>query len=157
MPILQSRTYHCQINALVILEGIEQTNEPLALCISQDITLSENMSDLVQLEEQLLAHHLQSTDFPGILLLRQENLSISTLSNLCEDLEVTLPKTNPTLSEIGALSTTYFDQTGYKFLVGCRRFGEFGFEVIETVLASADVGQEIEVVIQEICTVLDQK
>jgi hypothetical protein len=108
--------------------------------------------DLVQLEEQFLTHDLQRTNFSSILLLRKENLSISTLSNLCEDLKVSLPKTDSTLSEISTLSTNVFRPDRIVCLfVSRRRLGEFGFEVVETVLASTDIGQEIKVVIKEIC------
>jgi hypothetical protein len=46
--------------------------------------------NLVKLEEKLFAHNLQGTDFSGILLLRKEDLAVTTLPNLSKDLEVTL-------------------------------------------------------------------
>lgn len=48
------------------------------------------MSDFVQFEEKLLAHYLESTDFSGILLFSQKDLSIAALSNLGKNLEVAL-------------------------------------------------------------------
>jgi len=63
------------------------------------------MPDLVQLEKKLLAHDLQRTDFPRILLRRQVDLSIATLSNLGENLEVTMLQSRTALSQIGPLST----------------------------------------------------
>ena len=47
------------------------------------------MSDFVQFEEKLLTHYLESTDFFGILLFSQKDLSIA-LSNLGKNLEVAL-------------------------------------------------------------------
>ena len=49
------------------------------------------MSDFVQLEKQFLAHDLQSANFLGILLLREIYLTIATLTNLCENLEIAVP------------------------------------------------------------------
>ena len=106
------------------------------------------MSDLVQLEQQLFAHDIQSTDFSGIFLLGEEDLTIATLSDLCEDLKVALPKTYSTLSQIGSLSTNVFGPDWIiSFFGSGRRIGEFGFEMSKTILASTDVGQEIKVVI----------
>lgn len=100
------------------------------------------MSNLVQLEEQLLAHDLQCANLPGILLLGKENLTISTLSNLCKNLEIALTKTDSSLSEVGTLSSSIFlPDRVVCFFVGCRRFGEFGFEVGESILSLANVGQ----------------
>jgi hypothetical protein len=99
------------------------------------------VSNLIQLEQQLLAHDLQGADLSGILLLSEEDLSISTLSNLCKDLEIALAKTDSTLSEIGTLSSNIFlPDRIIRFLVGCRRFGEFGFEVTESSLSLSDIG-----------------
>ena len=44
-------TYHGKINALVVLESIEQAYKPLALSSGQDITLRQDMADLIQLEQ----------------------------------------------------------------------------------------------------------
>jgi hypothetical protein len=80
------------------LEGIEQADEPLALCVGQDVTLCENVPHFIQFEQQLLTHDLQRTDLSRILLLGKEDLSISTLSNLRKNLEISLSKTDATLS-----------------------------------------------------------
>jgi hypothetical protein len=141
-------THHRQVNTLIILEGVEQSNQPLALRVGQDITLCKDVSNFIQFEEQLLAHNLQRTNFSGILLLGKEDLSISTLSNLRKDLEITLPETNPTLSEIGSLSANVLLPDRIVCFLGRGRRGR---EVLEAVLASADVRQEIEIVIKEVC------
>lgn len=80
------------------MEGVEQSNKPLALRICQNVTFRQYMSNLIQFEQQLLAHDLQRANFPGIFLLSKEDLSISTLTNLCKDLEIALPETNAALS-----------------------------------------------------------
>ena len=80
--------YHCQVDALFVLEGIKQLHEPFALRCCQDIPLCQNMSDFVQFEQKLLAHHFQCTDFPSILLRCEIDLPIAALPNLGKDLEV---------------------------------------------------------------------
>lgn len=148
VPSSAFQSYHCQIDALLVLEGIKQPHKPFALRICQDITLRKNMSNLIQLEQQLLAHNLQRTNLPSVLLLSEEDLSISALSNLCKNLEIPLAKTHSTLSQIGTLSTNIFlPDRIVCFFGSCWRIGEFGFEVAESVLSSSDVAQEVEVII----------
>lgn len=109
------------------------------------------MADFVQFEQQLLAHDLQRADFLRIFLLRQEHLAIATLSNLCEDLEVTLSESHPSLAEIGSLSAGILvPHMGKGFLIGVRRERVLGRESVESVLAIANVGEEVEVVVQEV-------
>jgi hypothetical protein len=145
-------TYHGEVNALVILEGIEQSDEPLTLCIGQDITLRKNVSYLIQFEQQLFAHDLQGANFSSILLLRKEDLSVSALSNLSQDLEVSLAETNTTLPEVRPLPPDIFLPDGCVYFFGCsRRCRVFGFEVVEAVLAGTDIRQQIKVVVEEVC------
>src|SRR3954463_13757643 len=98
------------------------------------------MSNLIQLEQQLLAHDFQRTNLPSILLLGKEDLSIATLSDLCKNLEISLAETNTTFSEICAFSPDIFVPNR---IVGifwsCRRFRVFGFEVGKTSLSRSDV------------------
>ena len=79
---IHPRTYHSQVYALIILKGIKQSNQPLALCRGENITLSEHVADFVEFEQELLAHNLQGTHFAGVLFLCQIDLSIATLSDL---------------------------------------------------------------------------
>ena len=44
-------TYHGKIDALVILERVQQPDKPLALGIRENVTLCQDMADLVQLEQ----------------------------------------------------------------------------------------------------------
>ena len=85
-----SGTYHCKVDASVILKSVEQADEPVALSVCKNVTLSEDVSNFVHLEEQLLAHDLQGAYLACILLRRKVDLAIATLANLGEDLEVTI-------------------------------------------------------------------
>jgi len=83
--------HHSKVDAFVILKGVEQADQPLALSSGKDIALCQDVANLVQLEQQLLAHDLQSAHLTRVFLLGQVDLSIATLTDLCENLEVTLP------------------------------------------------------------------
>lgn len=149
-------TYHSQVYTLVVLEGVEQSHQPLALGVCEDVTLCKDVSDLVELEQQLLAHDLQRADFPSILLLRQENLPVPTLSDLGENLEITLAQTNTTLPEIGTLSTSIFRPDWVVVFFGSGRwFWELGTELVESILSSTNVAEEVEVVVEEVCRQLE--
>jgi len=110
------------------------------------------MPNLIQLEEEFLAHNLQCAYFSRILLLGEENLSVTTLADLSKNLEVSLTKTNTTLSQVGTLSPNILLPKWVICFFGCRRgVGVFGFEVRKAGLTVADVGEEIEIVIKEVC------
>lgn len=109
------------------------------------------MADFVKLEQQFLAHDLQRANLLGILLLGQKYLAIATLSDLCKNLEVTLSESHPSLAEIGSLSTGILvPHMGEGLFVGIRREGVFGLESIESVLAVANVGEEVEVIVEKV-------
>lgn len=89
------------------------------------------MADFVKFEQQLLAHDFQCANLLRIFLLGQENLAIAALSHLCENLEVTLSESYPSLAEIGSLSAGIFvPHMSEGFFVGIRRKGVFGLESI---------------------------
>jgi hypothetical protein len=90
--------YHCEINALLILESIEQSNQPFAVGCREDVAFCQDVSNLVQLKEQLLAHDFQGTDFAGVFLLSKIDLPVSTLSNLSENLKVAVSESRPAFS-----------------------------------------------------------
>lgn len=145
---------HGEIDALLVLERVQETDKPLTLRVGQDVSLGQNVSDLVELEQKLLAHNLESADLPGILLLCKVDLAITSLSDLSQDLEVSLAKTDTTLSQVCALSSSvlvpqwvvYIRRSSWWLRVLCS-------EMAQTVLTSTNIGQEVEVVIEEICTV----
>ena len=70
------------------MERVEQPDKPLALRICQDITLCENVSNLIKLEEELLAHDLERAYFSRILLLCEEDLTVAALTDLGQNGEV---------------------------------------------------------------------
>lgn len=82
--------YHRKVDASIILESIQQSNKPVALRIGENVSLGEHMSNLVHLEQELLAHDLQSADLARIFLLRKIYLTIPTLTNLRENVEITI-------------------------------------------------------------------
>jgi hypothetical protein len=78
----------------------------------------------------------------------EKYLAITTLPNLREDLEVALSKADTTLSKIRSLTSGVFVP---EWVVGLRR-GDWGsrvfcLKVIESSLSSADIGQEIEIIV----------
>jgi len=98
------------------------------------------MSNFVELEQQLLAHDLQCTDFSGVLLLSKENLPVATLPHLCENLEITLAEADSSLSKIGTLSPSIFLPNRVIGLFGCLwRSGELGLEMRKPILPRANV------------------
>lgn len=110
------------------------------------------MADLIQLEEQFLAHDLQRAHLLGVLLLGQKHLTVATLTDLCEDLEVTLAKSHPSLSEISSFPTGILvPHLVVGVIIGRGRRGEFLFEGIEAILAITSVGEEVKVVVEKVC------
>lgn len=145
---------HGKIDALVVLEGVEQPYKPFALGGSKNVSFGEDMTDFVQLEEQLFAHDLEGADFSRVLLLGQKHLAVTSLADLRQDLEVTMSETNSSLSKVCALSTSVLGpHLSMGLLVGIGRRGELVLEGIQSVLSRADIGEEVEVVVQEICKI----
>lgn len=82
-------------------------------------------------------------------------MSVPALPNLCKDLKVALTETYAALPEVGSLSSYVFLPDGVVcFLSSGRGLGVFGFEVIETGLASTNISQKIEIVVEKICRLL---
>jgi hypothetical protein len=109
------------------------------------------MTNLVELEEKLLAHDLERAHFACIFLLRQIYLSIATLPDLRQNLEVALPQPCTSLPEVGSLAPKVLRKSVAVFcLGGGRRRRVLGFELREPALASMDIGEEVVVVVEEI-------
>ena len=70
-----------------VLERIQKTNQPRRLGSRQDISLDENMLDLIHLGQRSLFHLFQGANFASIRLSGEEDGSISTLSHLLLDLD----------------------------------------------------------------------
>jgi hypothetical protein len=85
-------------------------------------------------------------------------LSVASLANLCEDLEVSMPKPSSSLAKIGPLSSKILVQSIVILRIGGRgRRRVLGFKLGEAVLAGVHVGEEIIVVVEEICKVRTAK
>lgn len=134
------RSYHSQVNALLVLERIQQSHEPFALGVCQNIPLRQNMSDLIKLEEQLLAHDLERANLASVFLLCQEYLTISTLTDLSQNLKVPLTEADTALSQICALTTGIFMPQWVVDLLGCGWRGRIlGLELAQSILARANI------------------
>lgn len=74
------------------------------------------------------------------------------MSNLREDLEVTLSEAHPSLAEVSAFSTGVLAPLLVVcLLIGFGRGGELVLEGIETGLSISNVGKKIKVVVEEVC------
>lgn len=111
------------------------------------------MTDLVQLKQQLLAHDFEGTNFTGVLFLSQVHLSITTLANLGENLEVALPQSSASLAEVGTFTTEILCKSIVVLFFGRLRWRRIlRFELGETVLAGMYVGEEVVIVVEEVFT-----
>jgi len=63
------------------------------------------MSNLIHLEQQLLTHNLERANFARIFLSSQIDLPVPTLTDLRENLEITITKSRPTLPQERTFST----------------------------------------------------
>ena len=109
------------------------------------------MPDFVKFEQELLAHYFQGTDFSSVFLGCKIHLSVATLANLSEDLEVSMTKSRPALPKICSFSAQIF--VFCRFVFFCRsgwRGWKLGIEERFTILAVVHVAQEIKVMVQEI-------
>lgn len=109
------------------------------------------MPDLIQFEEKLLAHHFQCTNLSGILLRSKVYLSITTLTDLCKNLEITMTESCTALSKVGPFSTQIFVSGCFIFLCGCGwRSRKLGVEKFCTAMAVVHVAEEVKVMVKEI-------
>src|SRR4051812_6967280 len=108
------------------------------------------MADLVQLEQQLLAHDLECAHLLSILLLGKKHLAVATLANLGQDLEVSLSQSDSPLAQIGAFPTCVFGPHLVICLLVRLFFGVLGLESSEAVLSRAYVGKKVKVVVEEV-------
>jgi hypothetical protein len=98
-----------------------------------------------------MSRSVKSAHFSGVLLLRQEYLTVAALSDLGQDLEVGMPESHSSFTQIGPFpSSILVPHMFIGFLVGLRRGGIFGLESIESILPISDISEEIEVVVQEV-------
>lgn len=140
---------------MLVLKSIKQTNQPSTRGCGEYVSLCENMSDFVQFKQYTFAHYFQRTDFAGILFLRQENLSISTLAYLCKYLEVSAPQFRASFTEIGAFSPAVFSPP--TFIVGLLEISKLLTELFSPFPSEMDIGEKIQIIIQKVCSQLGYK
>ena len=81
-------------------------------------------------------------------------MSVSSLTNLCEDLKVTLSESSSSLAEVGALTAEILCKSIIVLSFRCLgRCWVLCLELAETVLARVYVGEEVVVVVEEVYTI----
>lgn len=113
------------------------------------------MSYLIQLEEKLFAHNLQSTDLLRVSFGCKIDLSVATLADLGEDLEVAVTESGSSFAEICPFPSKILALCCFIFFCGCFRWRrdarlEHGLSAVTIV----DIAEEIEIMVQEVCIVL---
>lgn len=109
------------------------------------------MSDFVELEEELLAHDLESTDLSGVFFLREVDLTIATLADLGKNLEVTMPESSPAFAQICALAAEVLRQVCIVLVSGsCRGIWVVLVKCVNALLSVVNIAQQVVVIIEEI-------
>jgi hypothetical protein len=109
------------------------------------------VTNLVQLEQQFLAHDLQCTHFSRFLLLCQIYLSVATLTDLSQDLEITMSQLCSPLPQICSFSSQIFGHESIILIFWS--FWWLGYtlpELLRAGLTVVDVAEEVEVVVEEV-------
>lgn len=88
----------------LVLESVEQLDEPRRLHGTQNVSLDQYVLDLVHLGQSALSHLLKSAHLVGIDLAGEVDRSITSLSDLCDDSELVDLELRTTLSEQDPLS-----------------------------------------------------
>ena len=80
--------FHRQIEALRVLERVQELDQPLGPGGGQDVTFCEHMVGSLELHEQFLVQDLEGADLFGVLFAGQVHLSVATLADLGDHFEV---------------------------------------------------------------------
>lgn len=80
--------YHRQEDMRGILKSVKKGNKPRSFCGHQNISLHQDVFDLIHLCECRFLHFLQRDHFLRILLASEVDFAISSLSNLGNDVEI---------------------------------------------------------------------
>ena len=109
------------------------------------------MSDFVKLKEKFLAHDFQSAHLLCVLLGCQEDLSVATLSDLGEDLKISLTQSCATFTEIGTFSSKVLvlHRVVFRRSLGWCRV--LCVELPMSKLSLMYIVEKIEVVVEEVC------
>jgi hypothetical protein len=147
----KNSAYHSKVDALVVLERIEKLNKPLAVRRREDIALRQNVTHFVELEEEPLAHYLERDHLSRILLLRQVNLSVSTLAHLRQDLEIALPQSCSPLPQVRPLAAQVLvPGLLVLFRLHGRRRRILRVELSEACLSVVHIAQQAVIVVEKV-------
>lgn len=87
-----------------ILEGIQKPDQPRCLDSGQNISLYQNMFDLVHFRESTFSHLFKGTDLVGVGFTSQVYRTIPTLTDLSNDAKLVDTKLGATLAEKNSFS-----------------------------------------------------
>lgn len=133
------------------MKSVKQADQPLTLRGRQDIALSQDVPDLIQLEQKLLAHDLQRADLPSVLLLREVDLTITSLTDLGENLKVTVPQPGSSATQLCSFATKVLLQIGLIFFGVHRRWQRVVFlECVHAPLSGVNIAEKVVVVVEEV-------
>lgn len=79
---------HGKVDVFLVLESVEETYEPRSLDGGENVSLDENMLDLVHLGKSTLAHLLESAHLIGVRLAGEIHRAVATLADLSDDAEL---------------------------------------------------------------------
>ena len=78
-------------------------------------------------------------------------MPIATLTDLGQDLEVSLPQSSAALAEVGSLTAEILvERIGVFGFRRCGRRRVLGFELSEAILACVYIGKQVIVVVKEV-------
>jgi hypothetical protein len=89
---------------LLVLEGIEQLDQPRRLDVREDIPLHQHMLDLVHLGERPLSHLFERAHLVGIRLAGEVDGAVTTLADLSDDAELLDAELGAALAEDDAFA-----------------------------------------------------
>ena len=90
---------------LNILESIQQPDQPRCLDSGQNISLYQNVFDLVHFRESTFSHLFEGTNLVGVGFASQVYRAIPTLTDLSNDAKLVDTKLGAALAEKNSLSS----------------------------------------------------
>lgn len=87
-----------------ILEGIQKPDQPRCLDSGQNISLYQNMFDLVHFRESTFSHLFKGANLVGVGFTSQVYRTIPTLTDLSNDAKLVDTKLGATLAEKNSFS-----------------------------------------------------
>jgi hypothetical protein len=111
---------------LLVLEGIEQLDQPRRLDVREDIPLHQHMLDLVHLGERPLSHLFERANLVGIRLAGEVDGSVTALADLRDDAELLDSKLGTALAEDDAFAAIV--RLELATIVGARNLGRISVD-----------------------------